>query len=87
LGVETVTVQNLIVARIDAERGLLYIKGAVPGAEGSYVKVRDAIKKAIPEGAPKPAGIRKVNVATENAAPLDGAVVLDNAVAPIEGAE
>jgi large subunit ribosomal protein L3 len=59
LGVETVTTQNLTVFRIDAERGLIMIKGAVPGAEGSYVKVSDATKKAIPPGAPKPGGFRK----------------------------
>ena len=48
LGVETVTTQNLTVFRVDAERGLILIKGAVPGHEGSYVKVSDAIKKARP---------------------------------------
>jgi large subunit ribosomal protein L3 len=59
LGVETVTTQNLTVFRIDAERGLILIKGAVPGSEGSYVKVSDAIKKALPAEAPKPGGIKK----------------------------
>lgn len=53
LGVETVTTLNLEVVRIDAERGLVFIRGAVPGAEGSYVKVRDAVKRA-PKDAPKP---------------------------------
>src|ERR1700691_2449405 len=43
LGVETVTTQNLTVFRGDVERGLIMVKGAVPGAEGSYVKVRDAV--------------------------------------------
>ncbi|MFT4091892.1 MAG: 50S ribosomal protein L3 [Asticcacaulis sp.] len=57
-GVETVTTLNLQVVRVDAERGLVYIKGAVPGAEGSYVKVRDAVKKAAPANAPKPAGLK-----------------------------
>jgi large subunit ribosomal protein L3 len=59
LGVETVTTQNLTVFRIDAERGLIMIKGAVPGAEGSYVKVSDAIKKALHADAPKPGAFRK----------------------------
>ncbi len=59
LGVETVTTLNLTVARVDAERGLVFIRGAVPGAEGSYVKVRDAVKKAAPSGLPFPAGIKK----------------------------
>ena len=58
LGVETVTTQNLTVVRVDAERGLIMIKGAVPGAEGSYVKVRDAVKKAAPADAPRPGAFR-----------------------------
>ena len=55
LGVERVTTQNLEVAGHDAERGLLLIKGAVPGAAGSYVLVRDAVKRARPAEAPFPA--------------------------------
>jgi large subunit ribosomal protein L3 len=58
LGVETVTTQNLTVFRVDAERGLIMIKGAVPGAEGSYVKVSDAIKKT-PKDAPRPGAFKK----------------------------
>jgi large subunit ribosomal protein L3 len=58
LGVETVTTQNLTVWRVDAERGLIMIKGAVPGSEGSYVKVSDAIKKALHADAPKPGAFR-----------------------------
>jgi large subunit ribosomal protein L3 len=42
---------------VDAEKGLLMIKGAVPGAKGSYVRVRDAIKKARPAEAPYPAAL------------------------------
>ena len=53
LGVETVTTMNLEIVRIDAERGLIYIRGAVPGHEGSFVKVRDAVKKT-PKDAPVP---------------------------------
>jgi large subunit ribosomal protein L3 len=44
MGAERVTVQNLTVARIDSERGLLFIKGGIPGANGGYVMVRKAIK-------------------------------------------
>ena len=45
LGNETITTQNLTVVRVDVERGLIMVKGAVPGHEGSWVKVRDAHKK------------------------------------------
>jgi len=45
LGTEVITTQNLTVVRVDAERGLIMVKGAVPGHEGSWVKVRDAHKK------------------------------------------
>ncbi len=51
-GVDRKTVQNLEIVRTDVERGLLLVKGAIPGADGSYVEVRDAVKKAIHADAP-----------------------------------
>jgi len=57
LGQERITTQNLVVAAVDAARGLLMIKGAVPGAKGGYVLVRDAVKRARPAEAPFPAGL------------------------------
>ena len=51
-GVARKTVQNLEIVRTDVERGLLLVKGAIPGAEGAYVEVRDAVKKAIHADAP-----------------------------------
>lgn len=51
-GTERVTVQNLEVVRTDVERGLVLVKGAIPGAEGSYVEIRDAVKKALHADAP-----------------------------------
>ena len=66
-GTETVTTLNLQVARIDAERGLVFIRGAVPGAEGSYVKIRDAVKKA-PTGVPTPGAFKKSGGAAQAAA-------------------
>ena len=59
LGQEMVTTLNLTVFRVDVERGLILIKGAVPGTEGTYVKIRDAIKKAAPADVPKPGAFRK----------------------------
>jgi large subunit ribosomal protein L3 len=58
LGVERVTTQNLVVAGHDSERGLLLIKGAIPGPKGGYVLVRDAVKRARPADAPFPAGVQ-----------------------------
>lgn len=59
LGVETVTVQNLEVVKVDDNEGLVMVKGAVPGHAGAYVKVYDAVKRGIPAGAPYPAGVKK----------------------------
>ena len=59
MGQDNVTTLNLTVFRVDVERGLVLIKGAVPGTEGTYVKIRDAIKKAAPEGLPRPGAFRK----------------------------
>jgi len=61
MGARRVTTLNLDLVDVDVERGLLFVKGAVPGSEGGYVTVRDAVKKAAPEGAPVPAGIRDRN--------------------------
>ena len=57
LGVERITTLNLEVAAVDADKGLLMIKGAIPGARGGFVRVRDAIKRARPADAPYPAAL------------------------------
>lgn len=51
------TQQNLEIVRTDATRGLLFVKGSVPGAKNSWLLVRDAVKLPIPEGAPFPGAI------------------------------
>ena len=71
LGQETVTTLGVTVWKVDVERGLILIKGSVPGSEGSYVKVRDAVKIAAPAGVPKPGAFRKAGGATEAAAPAE----------------
>jgi large subunit ribosomal protein L3 len=58
LGVERVTTQNLKVVRTDAERGLIMVEGSVPGAKGGWVTLRDAVKRTLPDGVPKPGGFR-----------------------------
>ena len=59
LGDERVTTQNLEVVRADAERGLLMVRGAVPGSKGGWVLVRDAVKKPLHADVPKPGAIRQ----------------------------
>jgi large subunit ribosomal protein L3 len=58
MGQDQVTTLNLTVFRVDVERGLILIKGAVPGSEGAFVKIRDAIKIAAPADAPKPGAVK-----------------------------
>src|ERR1700677_4505082 len=59
MGQDNVTTLNLTVFRVDVERGLILLKGAVPGTEGGYVKIRDAIKRAAPNEVPKPGAIKQ----------------------------
>jgi large subunit ribosomal protein L3 len=59
MGSEKVTTQNLVVVKTDVERGLVMIRGAVPGSKGGWVLVRDAVKKGLPKDAPKPGAFRK----------------------------
>ena len=61
LGVERVTTLNLKVVQTDVERGLLLVEGAVPGAKGGWITVRDAVKKALPKDAPKPGKFKVSN--------------------------
>jgi len=65
MGVERVTTLNLKVVQTDVERGLILIEGAVPGAKGGWITVRDAVKKAPPKDLPKPGKFRQ---AAENGA-------------------
>ena len=58
LGQDRVTTLNLQVAGLDEERNLVLIRGAVPGSKGSYVLLRDAIKKARPTDAAYPAALK-----------------------------
>jgi large subunit ribosomal protein L3 len=78
LGQDNRTTQNITVWRVDVERGLILVKGAVPGAEGGYVKIRDAIKKALPKDAPKPGGIRKAQAEAAPAAEAEAPAVETN---------
>ena len=58
MGAVRVTTQNLQVVRTDADRGVIMVKGAVPGSRGGWVTIKDAVKKPAHADAPKPAAIR-----------------------------
>ncbi|MGI3213007.1 50S ribosomal protein L3 [Roseovarius tibetensis] len=58
MGAARVTTQNLQVVRTDADRGLIMIRGAVPGSKGGWVTVKDAVKKPFPENAILPAALK-----------------------------
>ncbi|WP_323768098.1 50S ribosomal protein L3 [Marinovum sp.] len=58
MGAVRVTTQNLQVVKTDADRGLIMVKGAVPGSKGGWVTVRDAVKKPFPENAILPAALK-----------------------------
>jgi large subunit ribosomal protein L3 len=54
MGHRQVTVQNLEVFGVDPDRGLILLKGGVPGPAGGYLRVTDAVKSALPQQAPAP---------------------------------
>jgi large subunit ribosomal protein L3 len=58
MGSTRVTTQNLEVVSTDEDRGLILVRGAVPGSKGAWIVVRDAIKSGTPADAPRPAGVR-----------------------------
>jgi len=61
MGDERVTVQNLKVVAVDSARGLVMVKGGVPGSENSWVRITDALKKTSTVELPMPAGLKKVD--------------------------
>ena len=66
-GVVRVTTQNVEIAKVDVERGLIMIRGAVPGSKGGWVFVRDAVKRDLPKEAPMPASVKKADKAAAKA--------------------
>jgi large subunit ribosomal protein L3 len=89
MGAKRVTTQNLEVVRTDVEKGLIMVKGAVPGSKGGWVLLRDAVKGELPEGAPVPGAFRRqgeeaVAPAAAEEAPAEAPA--EEAEAPKEGA-
>lgn len=61
LGDHKTTTQNLLVMSTNTDEGVILIRGAVPGAKGSYVLISDAVKRALPPSAPMPAAFKGAN--------------------------
>merc|ERR1711916_341973 len=68
MGAVRVTTQNLQVVKTDSERGLIMVKGAVPGSKGGWVTVKDAVKKPFPENAILPAALKSAAEEAKRAA-------------------
>jgi len=68
MGDSRVTIQNLEVVKTDTTRGLLMVKGAVPGAKGGWILLRDAVKRPLPADLPYPAGLVEGEAPAEEAA-------------------
>ena len=72
MGAARVTTQNLQVVKTDVDRGLIMIKGAVPGSKGGWVTVKDAVKKPLPDSVPYPAALRSREAPAPAEAPAEG---------------
>ena len=92
MGARRRTMQNLVVSRVDAEEGLLLVRGAVPGSKGGWVEIRDAVKGTKVDDLPLPGKFREVaapagkkKAAKTSAAPASGfvdAVILVDGIGP-----
>lgn len=81
MGNVRVTTQNIEVVSTDADRGLILVRGAVPGSKGAWILVRDAVKSVLPGNAPKPAALRLSENDSQKAA------VQEVQTSAVEGAE
>ena len=87
LGNKQATVQSLEVVSTDADKGLILIRGAVPGHKGAYALINDAAKKAAPDNLPFPAAVRETAAPAPAEEPAAEAVPTEDAApAPAEEA-
>src|SRR5215210_4998861 len=87
MGARNRTQQNLEIVRTDSERGLLFVKGSVPGHKGGWLCVQDAVKVARNENAPYPASLKQsAAAAPTNDTPVESQVA-DTAPAADESTE
>ena len=88
MGAARVTTQNLQVVRTDADRGLIMVRGAVPGSKGGWVTIKDAVKKPFPDNAILPAGLRSdAEAAAKAAEEAAAAAAAEEAAAAAAAAE
>ena len=80
MGAKNRTQQNLEIVRTDAARGLIFVKGSVPGSKGGWLKVWDAVKLPMNENAPYPAGLFDTKAKTDDADHAPAGLVDDGAV-------
>ena len=83
MGAKNRTQQNLEIVRTDVERGLIFVKGSVPGSKGGWLLIKDSVKIARPAGAPYPAGFRAA--ANNDTAPAE--TPADTAAAPADASQ
>jgi large subunit ribosomal protein L3 len=81
MGVDRVTTLNLKVVMTDVERGLVLVEGAVPGAKGGWIRLRDAVKKTLPKDVPMPGKFRLPGAGAPGAAATPGAETSESAPA------
>jgi len=79
------TQQNLEIVLTDADRGLLFVRGSVPGAKGTWLTVSDAVKVSRPSDAPYPASVRSAGGQVE--APAETPVEVADAPEAVENQE
>ncbi|GAB5376728.1 MAG: 50S ribosomal protein L3 [Acuticoccus sp.] len=84
MGSVRVTTQNLTVAKVDTDRGLVLVKGAVPGSKNSWIMVRDAVKRALPAEAPTPGAFR---IPTPDEIPAEDETLVETAAPQAAAAE
>jgi large subunit ribosomal protein L3 len=89
MGARNRTQQNLEIVRTDVDRGLLFVKGSVPGHKGGWLLVKDSVKEPRPEGAPYPAGLRVMAAEIEHEEAPAGMVeaAATHEIPPLPGAE
>jgi len=81
------TQQNLEIVRVDDERGLIFVKGSVPGSKNAWLTVRDSVKVARHAEAPYPAALKGAANSNDDSAPADTPAEETVAVEATEGQE